>query len=800
VAQHITDTGSQAAPIDAVSNLPVTAGQAVVFIAQTSSAAETRALEQWVAEYGPGASSVTDVQLIRVPYPKGEDVHGLAAAIGARLEKGDDPLLAPLRVAWLPKERDGERTARLRDVIAIGDPRHPRPRQQEWIRQRQPGRVKVLSGEPAQLSELRRAWTEQIGDDPSDPASFARFVGRRVTLSLERAESHLLGPRYKVPRLVREEVRSSARFRQGLARLAQDLGRAESEVADEAERCLEEIVTGYGRLQIDFAMQVGRLMYRQGYDEQLDYDMTQVEHVRTAMAHHPAVVLPTHRSNLDAGVMPVALHELGLPRTHTLAGINMSFWPLGPIMRRSGVIYIRRNIKANPVYRFVLREYIGYLVEKRFHLEWYIEGGRSRTGKLLPPRLGLLTYVVDAYRENRTDDVFLTPASITYDQLREVGEFAREAKGVKKKPETIGWFLRFWRSNRGRYGKIYVRFGEPLSLRQQLGPATALDRDAVDLQKLAFEVAWRINHVTPITATALVTLTLLSAQGRALTLDQIQAALHDYLDVAARQRLPMTDSAARLDSRPGIDAALDALVGQQVVTRFDGGAEAVYVIGDDQHLAAAFYRNSIIHFYLNGAIAELALVRAGEADAADRVGAFWDEAMQLRDLLKFDFFFLEKDEFRAALAVELALHDPAWQDRATEGLDSIQRLLRELRPLTAHTTLRSFFEAYLVVAYTLTRQGAQTVADERALLSSCEGMARQLLLQKRIRSAEAVSQLLFQTGLQLARHRGLLEPSDDLAARRSAFEREIRAVLRRVDVVEELGLEQFKRLLALSRG
>ena len=106
-------------------------------------------------------------------------------------------------------------------------------------------------------------------------------------------------------------------------------------------------------------------------------------------------------------------------------------------MTRSGSIFIRRDTRDDPIYRFVLREYLGYLVEKRFHLEWYIEGGRSRTGKLLRPRLGLLTYVIDAYREGRTDDVVLVPASITYDQLREVAEFADEAHGGRKRKVVL---------------------------------------------------------------------------------------------------------------------------------------------------------------------------------------------------------------------------------------------------------------------------------------------------------------------------------------------------------------------------
>ena len=247
----------------------------------------------------------------------------------------------------------GTRTTRLRDLIATGDPRRPRPRQQGLIMRSDPSRATVVCGEPASVSDLHQAFV-QTSAHASDVGGFTGFVTRRATLALERAESHRLGPQYKVPRLVREEIWSSARFSEGLARLARAARRPEQEVSEEAGRCLDEMVAGYGRSQLDLALQLGRLMYRQGYEETIDYDRDEADRVARAARHHAAVLLPTHRSNLDAGVMPTAWHELGLPPTHTLAGINMAFWPLGPIMRRSGSIFIRRDIKDDPVYRFVL--------------------------------------------------------------------------------------------------------------------------------------------------------------------------------------------------------------------------------------------------------------------------------------------------------------------------------------------------------------------------------------------------------------------------------------------------------------
>src|SRR5262249_35810043 len=238
---------------------------------------------------------------------------------------------------------------------------------------------------------------------------------------------------------------------------------------------------------------------------------------------------------LDHLVLQYALHENGHAPNHTAGGINMNFFPMGPLVRRSGVFFIRRTFKDNPVYKFVLRQYIDYLVEKRFSLEWYIEGGRSRSGKLLPPRFGLLAYVIDAYRRGKSEDTFLIPVSIAYDQIQDVSEYVAEQRGAAKQRENFGWFLGLVRRLRRRYGNIHIRFGEPLSLAKTLGPSDPsaepnADEQNLTLQKLAFEVSVRINRVTPITPTSLVTLALLGMGDRALTLHEIVAALRNLVE------------------------------------------------------------------------------------------------------------------------------------------------------------------------------------------------------------------------------------------------------------------------------
>ena len=418
---------------------------------------------------------------------------------------------------------------------------------------------------------------------------------------------------------------------------------------------------------------LGRLIFQRGFDPQIDYDESQIERLRAAMQRHPCIFLWSHRSNLDNLVLTAAMQEKGLPPAHVFGGINMAFGPMGAILRRAGVIFIRRSTGDDPLYKYVLREYVGYVLEKRFNLSWSIEGTRSRTGKMLPPRLGLLSYAADAYLQGRVDDIMLLPVSITFDQLHEIAEYADYARGGAKKPEGFGWLYGFIKAQGARqYGKIYVRFGEPVSLSAFLGPpsgATATDPAArrLALQKTAFEVAWRINQGMPVTATAAVTTILLAMQGAALTFGQIRLGLADALDYLESRSVPRTASLRALSAPGPVRATLDALVAGGLVTSYvRDGREPVWLIGPDQQLAATFYRNSLVHFLLDTALCELAVLRARDA-GADPVGAFWAEIARLRDLLKFEFYFQDRDEHRREVHAEMDRHDPAWEERLRAG-------------------------------------------------------------------------------------------------------------------------------------
>ncbi|ETB48614.1 glycerol-3-phosphate acyltransferase [Mycobacterium avium 11-0986] len=649
----------------------------------------------------------------------------------------------------------------------------------------------MVAGEAATVSELRRQWRDTtVGDDQRD---FAQFVIRRAILAMERVEYRILGPQYKSPRLVKPEILASNRFRAGLAKIP-------GATVEEAGKMLDELATGWSRASVDLVSVLGRLISR-GFDREIDYDEYQVAAMRTALEAHPAVLLFSHRSYIDGAVVPVAMQENRLPPVHVFAGINLSFGAMGPLLRRSGVIFIRRNIGNDQLYKYVLREYVGYIVEKRFNLSWSIEGTRSRTGKMLPPKLGLLSYVADAYLDGRSEDILLQPVSISFDQLHETAEYAAYARGGEKTPEGVGWLYNFIRAQGERnYGKIYVRFPEAVSMRQYLGAPhgpLAQDPDAkrLALQKMSFEVAWRILQATPVTATGLVCALLLTTRGAALTLRQLHHTLQDSLDYLERKQNPMSTSALRLRSPDGVRAAVDALSNGHPVTRIDGGREPVWQITPEHQHAAAFYRNSVIHAFLETSIVELALAHAKHADG-DRTQAFWDQAMRLRDLLKFDFYFADSATFRDNIAEEMAWHDN-WEDHVAAGGDEIDALLFAKRPLMAEAMLRVFFEAYEIVADVL--RDAPADIGHKELTQLALGVGRQYVAQTRIRSSESVSTLLFATARQVVEDQDLIAAAPDLAERRDAFLRELRAILQDFDYVGRIAREQFVAREAKAR-
>ncbi|MDN5858874.1 MAG: 1-acyl-sn-glycerol-3-phosphate acyltransferase [Pseudonocardia sp.] len=573
-------------------------------------------------------------------------------------------------------------------------------------------------------------------------------------------------------------------FGADLADLSDRLGREEGDVRAEAAAHLREMAGSHDPAVAGAWERLAKWMVR-GYEILVDDDA--LAELRRLDRRHSLIFLISHRSYLDEFALPPALVRARLTAPYGLAGANLNFFPLGTIARRIGIVHVRRATADAPVYRQALRSYVGRLVETRANLIWSIEGGRTRTGKLRPPRYGLLRYVSDAVESSTGADALIVPVSIVYDQLplHEVTRMAQEARGTAKQQEDLRWLVGYARGLDSRLGGIHIDFGVPIPLRERLA---AYRSDGVPdgqvVERVALEVCHRLNRATPVTATAAVCVAMLGADS-ALTLDEVCATVAPLARYLTLRGWPVA-AAADLTDRSTVRRTLQDLVSSGVLSCFAGGPQTVWGLAADQHLVAAVYRNSAVHVLLVRAVAELALLSIAREETGG-LRLAWEEALQLRELVKFDFFFAAREEFAEELWSEVAIM--AGGVRPTEiAPDDARKWLREAVPLVAHLVLRPFLDAYRIVAEQLVLLADEPEPDNERLIADCLDLGRQWAMQRRVASEESVSAEMFNTAIKMARHRGLLDVDADtqkLESRRTALAVQLDRVLH---AVQELAL------------
>lgn len=574
-----------------------------------------------------------------------------------------------------------------------------------------------------------------------------------------------------------------------LRALADELGRDPDSVRAEAAGYLREMAASLDERAVQAWRGFSRWLMR-AYDVLVDED--QITQLRKLDRKATLVFAFSHRSYLDGMLLPEAILANRLSPALTFGGANLNFFPMGAWAKRTGAIFIRRQTKDIPVYRFVLRAYAAQLVQNHVNLTWSIEGGRTRTGKLRPPVFGILRYITDAVDEIDGPEVYLVPTSIVYDQLHEVEAMTTEAYGAVKRPEDLRFLVRLARQQGERLGRAYLDFGEPLPLRKRLQEMRA-DKSGTgsEIERIALDVEHRINRATPVTPTAVVSLALLGAD-RSLSISEVLATVRPLASYIAARNWAVA-GAADLTNRSTIRWTLHQMVASGVVSVYDAGTEAVWGIGEDQHLVAAFYRNTAIHILVDRAVAELALLAAAETTTNGSVSpaTVRDEALSLRDLLKFEFLFSGRAQFEKDLANEVLLIGSVVDTSKPAAAADVWRLLESADVLLAHLVLRPFLDAYHIVADRLAAHEDDSF-DEEGFLAECLQVGKQWELQRNIASAESRSMELFKTALRLARHRELVDGADatDIAKRRQQFADEIATATRRVNTIAELARRQ----------
>lgn len=480
-----------------------------------------------------------------------------------------------------------------------------------------------------------------------------------------------------------------------LRALADELGRDPDSVRAEAAGYLREMAASLDERAVQAWRGFSRWLMR-AYDVLVDED--QITQLRKLDRKATLAFAFSHRSYLDGMLLPEAI------LANRLAGADLrrgepellSDGRLGQTYR--GYLHSASDERYSrlPLRITCLRRAAGakpcqpHLVDRR---------GRTRTGKLRPPVFGILRYITDAVDEIDGPEVYLVPTSIVYDQLHEVEAMTTEAYGAVKRPEDLRFLVRLARQQGERLGRAYLDFGEPLPLRKRLQEMRA-DKSGTgsEIERIALDVEHRINRATPVTPTAVVSLALLGAD-RSLSISEVLATVRPLASYIAARNWAVA-GAADLTNRSTIRWTLHQMVASGVVSVYDAGTEAVWGIGEDQHLVAAFYRNTAIHILVDRAVAELALLAAAETTTNGSVSpaTVRDEALSLRDLLKFEFLFSGRAQFEKDLANEVLLIGSVVDTSKPAAAADVWRLLESADVLLAHLVLRPFLDAYHIVA------------------------------------------------------------------------------------------------------
>jgi glycerol-3-phosphate O-acyltransferase len=541
-----------------------------------------------------------------------------------------------------------------------------------------------------------------------------RRLARALQIFLYREERLVWGPPLIPKRQVRQRVLSDGELQDLIQRLAAEQGQPVASVRQQAERHFEEMAANFHGFYFSILEFVFNRVWPRVF-QGLEY--TGLDKVAECVKQHPVVLVPCHRSHFDYLILSYIFHVNYLSPPHIAAGINLSFWPLGPLFRGAGAYFIRRTFEGDPLYKMVFRKYLTFLIREGYTQEFFIEGGRSRTGKILTPRLGMLAAILDAFVQGVRRDLYLVPVSIHYGRVVEEEAYQRELAGAEKVRESFGTLLRARSALRRRHGTVYVTFADPISLDAALGPRRerfhAAAAPAVEeekrrfVQKLGFRLLRVVNDVTVPGATSVSSTVLLSypqAACRRAEFVRRAVSLTEFLQQEGRKLTASLERNLADDFRESLGFLEHGGLIQRLATEDE---EVIFVPGE-RRLALDFYKNNTIHFFLLPALLSEALGRGlTGAPLLDDIG-WWLE------LLRWEFPLPERERL------------PAEMDRLTEYLRGVGALragggaaVVADHPFVATTRaiLDNFREAYWIAAQTLTTLPR-------------EGLARKVLLDR----------------------------------------------------------------------
>lgn len=456
----------------------------------------------------------------------------------------------------------------------------------------------------------------------------ARKIRRAVLIHLYREEKIVEGPTLRPPWRVLREVLDDAGVRAAMAVRASGQGGSPEKVEREVEKFFREISANMSSGWLAFGAVVATGVMKRLF---ASIEVHRLQEVAEYAKRHPIVLVPSHRSYFDFIILSVLFYQNYLVPPHIAARENMAFGPFGFLFRRMGAFFLRKSF-ADPLYKEVFRAYVAYLVREGFTQEFFIEGGRSRTGKTLAPRLGMLSWDVDAFLESNRRDLFFVPIAICYERLVEESDMIEELDGGEKSQESVLGLFRARKYLQRRFGSAHVSFGEPISLASALGPQrdrfAALQKGQVSepemravleehkrefVHSLGHSLVERIGWAMVANATSVAAAVLLGGPHRGLLREDLVSGMRNIATLLRLQGVRLTPAFERdLGEMRESIAFLER--SDLIHSRLDPRGEVLH-FEESRRRALDIYRNSIAHFLvIPSALARALLAGVGQQE------------------------------------------------------------------------------------------------------------------------------------------------------------------------------------------
>jgi len=521
-----------------------------------------------------------------------------------------------------------------------------------------------------------------------------------------------LGPIMKSKQQVKESVLTDKSVIEKIERMADGDGKKLKQLRKKAESYFDEIAADYSITYIQVFHRLLQWFWKKLF-EGIDVDKANLARTREWARKGQLIYIPSHKSHVDYLILNDVLLDYHIHIPRTAAGENLSFWPMGHIFRKSGAFFIRRSFKGTKLYPEIFTRYIKSLLEEGHPIEFYIEGGRSRNGKLMPPQTGFLSILLQAYHEGFCKDLIFVPASISYDRILEENAYIKELHGKTKEKENFWQFFRARKLLRKRYGKIYIKFNNPISLKQYLSQSDSGLKESQ--RKLAYDLVRSINEVSIVTPLSLIATAILANHRRGFHFSELNETVEFLLKFLKKHDVSL--STTLISSSNAIKDSLAVFIEWKFISILEdkeGEDELFYYVEEDKKMELEYYKNSIIHYFIpHSFVAVSLLTGTEEIKSIDMINS---DCIFLINLLRKEFVFDNKKDVRTeVIAIIKYFRDSGLLLQTQEnGGCSITKLGFDKLPIWA-ALAKTFLESYWVATKCLMKQKSKEVKKENLL-------------------------------------------------------------------------------------